>query len=220
VLRLDGTLAAAADGTDLGSLAALKYLSMRGTNVTVGSLPQLATARSILLYDLRDNCPNLKDEHVGPLRQASHRPRVFANKSCEVVAGWPGAAGYVFRIPSVVSPVNPYAQTPPGMGRPTPAGSVGMGTPTPTQNVGMGTATPTVSVGMGTATPTANVGMGTATPTQNVGIGTATPTQNVGMGTATPTTGTTTPAAAPRPATTPGVTPTVPGKTGGGSGKP
>lgn len=160
-LRLDGTVVSATDGTDLGTMAGLKYLSMQSTNATVASLRQLATARSVLLYDLRWNCPNLRDPDVQPLRNASHRPRVFANKNCDgSVSGWAGAVGYAFRVPTPVSARSPNTPVPPGMGVPTPTPNIaaappGMGTATPTPNVGMGQATPTVGVPAQAAKPAA-----------------------------------------------------------------
>lgn len=160
-LRLDGTVVGATDGTDLGSMAGLKFLSLQSTNVTIASLRQLSTARSVLLYDLRWNCPNLRDPDVQPLRNASHRPRVFANKSCEgSPTGWAGAVGYNFRVPTAVSARSPNTPVPPGMGTPTPTPSIaaappGMGVPTQTGNVGMGTPTPGVGVPAQAAKPAA-----------------------------------------------------------------
>lgn len=100
-LELDDTRVSAAEMPELGDFGGLKYLSLTRTNVTPASLKYLGWVRSLAYLDLRDNCPNLAEKDLPPLRQALPKCRAAADPGCELlgVGMWPGAVGYAFRIP-------------------------------------------------------------------------------------------------------------------------
>jgi len=136
-LVMDDTRVAAAS-INLGSFATLKHLSLQSTNLSLASLKSLEKASSVLVMDLRGNCPNVTPNDIRPLRQALPKSIVLAD-SCSPggPGGWPGAQFYVFQLPEVKSPVTPPPQVakpvptpmpqgpPPKVAPPQPTGPVG-----------------------------------------------------------------------------------------------